>query len=305
MSNSVKIDKENEGQRLDLFLNFHTKIHTRSAVKKQINDGNVKVNGVIESRANYKVRDGDEIIYDFVLEDDALKEIVPENIDLNIVYEDQHLIVVNKPVGMVVHPATSNWSGTLLNALYYHYRELKNTGNEVRSGLVHRLDKDTSGLILVSKTNEGLWYYSKLFAERNIEKTYIAVVKGNFPQKIGDTEIEIDNYIGRNSVNRKKFAKVPPSKGRRAITKVEFMQLLYLNGKEYSLLKVSPKTGRTHQIRVHLSGIGLPILGDKVYGKGNHYSRLMLHAWKLHLVLLSGEEKTFEAVPDQLFFKLM
>ncbi len=304
MPEKVIVTKESEGQRLDLFLNFHTQNYTRSVVKKQINQGTVKVNGEVEFRANYKVREGDEIEFEFEIEDGAVKEITPENIDLDIVYENEDLIVVNKPVGMVVHPATSNWSGTLLNALYYRYKELKDTGSNTRSGLIHRLDKDTSGLILVSKTNEGLWYYSRLFSERKIEKTYLTVVRGNFVQKVGGAEIEIDNYLGRNSNNRKKFSKVPPSKGKRAITRIEFMQLLYLNGKEYSLLRVSPKTGRTHQIRVHLSSIGLPILGDKVYGKGNQYERLMLHAWKLKLTLRSGEEKEFEATPDGLFFKL-
>ncbi len=304
MSKIVKVGENDWGKRLDLFLNFSFNEYTRSIIKKQIEIGNVLVNNNVEFKPNYKVKPGDLIECRFQIEDSSITAIIPENIDLDIIYEDQHLIVINKPIGMVVHPATANWSGTLLNALHYRYNMLDNTGDKIRSGLIHRLDKDTSGLVLVSKTNEGLWYYSRLFSERKIKKTYLAVVKGNFLHKVGNNEVEIDNYIGRNARDRKKFTKVPPSKGKQAITKIIFLQSLFLEGKEYSLLKVMPKTGRTHQIRVHLSGIGLPILGDTVYGKGNHYQRLMLHAWKLRLNLLSGENRGFEAPPDEIFFNL-
>lgn len=298
------VDENRQGERLDLFITFSVDTLTRSIIKKQIETGNVFVNGTIEYKPNYKVKTGDNIICKFVLPDKATNIIKPEKIKLDIIYEDEHLIVVNKPIGMVVHPATSNWSGTLLNALMYRYSELATTGDSLRQGLIHRLDKDTSGLILVSKTNEGLWYYSKLFSDRKVEKKYLAVVKGNFISKIGDTKLEIENYIGRNQSNRRKFTKVPPSKGKLAVTKIEFLQFLYLDDKEYSLLQVTPITGRTHQIRVHLSTIGLPILGDKVYGKGNNYQRLMLHSWKLRLILLGGKEKEFVAPPDKLFWVL-
>lgn len=304
MPKTIIVNENDQGRRLDLFLNFSFNDYTRSIIKKQIELGNVFVNGNVEFKPNYRVKTDDQIECKFQIPNTVVKTIIPEDINLEVLYEDKHLIVINKPIGMVVHPATSNWSGTLLNALHYRYKDLESTGDKIRSGLIHRLDKDTSGLVLVSKTNEGLWYYSKLFSKRKIEKIYLAVVKGNFFYKTGNTELEINNYIGRNSGNRKKFTKVPPSKGKQAITKVEFMQLLLLNGKEYSLLRIVPKTGRTHQIRVHLSGIGMPILGDTVYGRGNSYQRLMLHAWKLHLKLLSGEEKSFEAVPDELFFNL-
>lgn len=304
MADEIIVNKVDHGKRLDLFLNFAIGDYTRSIIKRQIEKGNITINDEVEFRPNYRVKTGDRITYDLHVPDGELKRIKPENIDLDIIYEDEHLVAVNKPTGMVVHPSTANWEGTLLNAMYYHYGELKDTGDKIRSGLIHRLDKDTSGLILVSKTNEGLWYYSKLFSERNIEKTYLAVVKGDFVAKTGNTQIEISNYIGRNTNNRKKFTEVSPSKGKQAITKIEFMQLLLLEGKQYSLLRVFPKTGRTHQIRVHLSGMGMPILGDNVYGRGNRFSRLMLHAWKLKLTLFSGEETVLEAPPDKLFFKL-
>lgn len=305
MPKILTVNEIDQGKRLDLFLNIAISDYTRSIIKKQIEAGNVLVNGEVEFKPNYRVKTADKIECNFQIPDDALKTVEPENIELEIIYEDEHLVAINKASGMVVHPATANWSGTLLNALHYHYQDLKHTGDKIRSGLIHRLDKDTSGLILVSKTNEGLWYYSRLFSERKIEKTYLAVVKGNFVVKTGNTYIEISNYIGRNSNNRKKFTEVPPSKGKQAITRIEFMQLLLLNGKQYSLLKIVPKTGRTHQIRVHLAGIGMPILGDNVYGRSNKYQRLMLHAWKLQLELLSGKEKTLEAPPDKLFFKLV
>lgn len=304
ISKKIIIKENEEGKRLDLFLAFEFNRLTRSIVKKQIELGNVKVNGVIEYRPNYKVRRGDNIQCDFIVDNQKRDEILPQEIPLNIIYEDEHLVAIDKPIGMVVHPSTSNWDSTLLNALFFRYSNLSEVGDSKRSGLIHRLDKDTSGLVLVGKTNEALWYYSKLFAQREIKKTYLAVVRGDFYQTYGKVEQVVDNFLGRNQINRKKFSKVSPSKGKRAITSISFLRTLEYQGFKYSLLKVVPKTGRTHQIRVHLSGLGFPILGDVIYGKGNEYHRLMLHAWKLELKLLSGESKLLEAVPDERFYNL-
>lgn len=300
----ITVDISDEGKRLDLFLAFKLNSYTRSFIKKQIESGNVQVNNVVEYKPNYRVKASDNILTSFEAEESGFKEIVPQNINLKIIYEDDSLVVVDKPVGMVVHPATANWDSTLLNALVYRYKSLKNVGEVIRSGLIHRLDKDTSGVVLVGKTNQALWYYSNLFTERKVEKTYLAVVKGDFAAKMGHGIVEVDNYLGRSQANRKKFSKVPPSKGKRARTKTQFLQSLEYQGSIYSLVEVFPLTGRTHQIRVHLSGLGFPILGDRVYGRGNNFHRLMLHAWKLKLVLLSGEEKTFVAQPDRLFHNL-
>ncbi len=304
ITKKIKVEEHHEGKRLDLFLAFEFNNLTRSIVKKQIESGNVKVDNVIEYRPNYKVKKNDEIFCEFVIEDKGGDQIVPQDIPLNIIYEDEHMVAIDKPVGMVVHPSTSNWDSTLLNALFFKYSNLTAVGDSKRSGLIHRLDKDTSGIVLVGKTNEGLWYYSKLFADRKIEKTYLAVVKGDYYDKFGPAEQIVDNYLGRNQINRKKFAKVPPSKGKKAITAITFLRTLEYQGQIYSLLKVMPKTGRTHQIRVHLSEQGFPILGDIIYGKGTAYPRLMLHAWKLKLRLLSGETTELEAIPDESFNNL-
>ncbi|MCA9379567.1 RluA family pseudouridine synthase [Candidatus Dojkabacteria bacterium] len=304
ISKTLKVEESQEGKRLDLFLAFKFNDLTRSIVKKQIESGNVRVENVIEYRPNYKVRKNDEINCDFEIEEKGGNGIIPQDIPLKIIYEDENLVAIDKPVGMVVHPSTSNWDSTLLNALFFRYSDLSKVGDSKRSGLIHRLDKDTSGIVLVGKTNEGLWYYSKLFAERKIEKTYLAVVKGDFYEKFGPIEQIVDNYLGRNQINRKKFAKVSPSKGKKAITAITFLRTLEYQGQPYSLLKVQPKTGRTHQIRVHLSELGFPILGDVVYGKGNAYPRLMLHAWKLKLKMLTGEQKELEAKPDESFNNL-
>ncbi len=300
----LKVEKNDEGKRLDLYLAFQFNELTRSTVKKQIEAGNVRIEGEVQYKPNYKVKESDEVLCDFVLEDSARRDLVPQDIDLDIIYEDETLLAVNKPIGMVVHPATSNWDNTLLNAVLYRNRDIGGVGDPSRPGLIHRLDKDTSGVVLIGKTNEALWHYTKLFSERRIFKTYLAVVRGDFYRDYGDTEVVIDNYLGRNSTNRKKFAKVSPSKGKKATTIINYKDELIYNNQKYSLLEIHPITGRTHQIRVHLNGLGYPILGDRVYGRGNEYKRLMLHAWKLRLELLSGKEKTIIANPDKSFYKL-
>jgi 23S rRNA pseudouridine1911/1915/1917 synthase len=285
------------GERLDLFLSIRINSISRAHIRNLIGDGKLTLNGKIEFRPHYKIRLGDS----FELNDDSPKvntEIVPENIPLEIIYEDDDLVVINKPAGLVVHPATGNWSGTLMNALHFHFKEMQSVGDKIRSGLIHRLDKDTSGLILVGKTNKGLWYYSKLFAQREVEKTYLAIVAGNIGPELEEGTTVVRNYIGRSLGNRLKFGEVPVSRGGRlAETKLEFMKLLHdQKGNNYSLLKAQPKTGRTHQIRVHLSQLGFPIIGDVIYGKNfKDFPRLMLHAWQIKLKLIDGKETTFEA----------
>jgi len=196
------------------------------------------------------------------------------------------LIVVDKPVGMVVHPATGNPSGTLVNALLFKYKNLKEVGERIRSGLINRIDKDTSGIVFVGKTNRGLWFYSRQFANRYVKKEYIAVVKGDF-SKIVDkrNSYKLSTYMDRNPVKRKKFAVVKEGKGRIAITGFKFLGLS--KDGNFSLVKAFPETGRTHQIRVHLTYLGYPIVGDVIYG-GLGYDRLLLHSHKAKLNLLSG-----------------
>jgi 23S rRNA pseudouridine1911/1915/1917 synthase len=201
---------------------------------------------------------------------------------------------------MVIHPATGNETHTLMNAVTYYLKDVVEEGEESRSGLIHRIDKDTSGLVLIGKTNEALWYYSRLFAERKVTKIYIAISAGNFKDILHDDVYLVKNFLGRNPGNRKKYSKVSPSKGKIAETNFKLIAQGKLDNEEFSIIEAYPKTGRTHQIRVHLSSLGLPIWGDVIYGKKNHYSRLLLHAWKLSIQLLNGKEVVFEApIPEE------
>lgn len=301
---SSKIEKGFTGTRLDLYLSLTNNDLSRSAIKKLINEGQVTINSVVEFRPHYRVKEGDLVTITKYFTDKSVA-IKPENIQLDIIYEDADLLVVNKGAGMTVHPATGNWNNTLMNAVLFYYQQMQLVGDTVRSGLIHRLDKDTSGVILVGKTNKGLWYYSRLFAERKVEKTYLAIIAGNIKQKIGTDWYQVKNYLGRNPKNRKKIAAVDPGKGRLAVTELRLIKEGKLEGQAVSLVEVKPKTGRTHQIRVHLANLGYPVLGDIIYGRANRFRRLLLHAWKLKLKLLEGKETEFTAAPDQTFVKLM
>jgi len=294
----LQVTTGDNGKRLDLYGVLYTEALSRTTLRKLLNDGAVQVNGKPEFRPNYKVKTGDLVSIDLgkVRATPELQQINPENIPLDVIYEDKDLLVVNKPAGMVIHPATGNASGTLMNAVHYHFKQVRDVGDRIRSGLIHRLDKDTSGLVLIGKTTKGLWYYSRLFAERQIQKKYLAIVAGNIAAVMEDNSLHIENYLGRNPKNRMKFTQVGPAQGRFAETEVVFLKKLIRGDKIFSLVEVHPKTGRTHQIRVHLSGLGFPVIGDRIYGKHNEYPRLLLHAWKLKLVLLNDKETEFEAL---------
>ena len=179
--------EKDAGLRLDLFLCMNINSLSRSDVKKSINNGDVEVNGTVEFRPHYKVHIGDKIIIIKNMDETAHEiDIKPVKMDLDVVYEDKDLVIINKPAGLVVHPATGHREDTLMNGLMFRFNKLSEVGNSIRSGLIHRLDKDTSGLILVGKTNLGLWHYSKLFAEKQIQKTYVVVVKGDMRSKFKD-----------------------------------------------------------------------------------------------------------------------
>lgn len=289
------------GERLDLFLALNDNTQSRATFKKLIEANQVKVNDKIEFRANYRVKLDDRISYQLALPDEPVQALQEEEGELDILYEDGDLLVLNKPVGVVVHPATGNWSGTIMNTVLHHFSSLQDVGNPIRSGLVHRLDKDTSGVLLIAKSNQGLWFYSNQFAQREVEKHYLALCVGNFSKLFPNRKtLEVENYLGRNQVNRKKHAIVSPSKGRKAITQFQLLKVVKVGDKWYSLIEALPKTGRTHQIRVHLASLGLPILGDKIYGNGHDYKRLMLHAWKLKLKLVNGKVHEFMApIPSE------
>ena len=251
----MKISEEFVKTRLDVFVSSHLGI-TRSSAQGLIDGGNVTVNGRAESK-NYKLRLGDKIEIE-ELEPKEL-DVCAENIPLDIIYEDDDIVVVNKRSGMVVHPAPGNESGTLVNALLYHCGDtLSGINGVIRPGIVHRIDKDTSGLLVVAKNDEAHVFLSSLLKEHGIKRTYHAIIIGHMKEQCGT----VDAPIARHSVDRKKMAVV--SGGREAITHYEVIE----EYAGYSYIKLNLETGRTHQIRVHMSYKGHPIIGDTVYGGG-------------------------------------
>lgn len=243
------------GTRLDVYLSTRTAAPSRAQVARAIDGGLVMVNGRA-AKASYRVRGGDEIVF-CVLEPEPTT-VEPEDLPLKVFYEDPHLIVVDKPAGMVVHPAAGNRRGTLVNALLHHCRDLAGIGGVLRPGIVHRLDRDTSGLIVVAKTDQAHAALVGQFRDRKVKKHYQALVYGDM---VGE-EGTIDLAVGRHPVDRKKMS-VHSRRGKEALTR---WRVLGRFG-SVTLLDVAIMTGRTHQIRVHLNTIGHPVVGDRVYGR--------------------------------------
>ena len=273
---------QDEKKRLDMFVKENLKDVSRSHLQKWIKDGFVLCNGNIAVSA-HKLKTGDVVT---ISGDEKESQVIPEDISLEILYEDSSLLVVNKPAGMVTHPAKGNITGTLVNAAAFHIKGKKNQGlpqrkietgydheNNLRPGVVHRLDKDTSGVIVIAKNAKALENLSNQFKDRNAEKVYRTIVRGRVSAKKG----EVEGPIGKGYRTRKML--VTPN-GR--FSKTDFKVLKVFPRHTY--LEVYPKTGRTHQIRVHLTQIGYPIFGDTVYGavlEPETPARQMLHAYKL------------------------
>ncbi|MBI5400166.1 RluA family pseudouridine synthase [Candidatus Saganbacteria bacterium] len=275
-------------QRLDHFLAAQKESRlTRSQIQKLIDNCDITVNKK-KSRPAYKLKLNDKIIVTIP----SIKplETSPENIPLNIVYEDSDIIVINKPRGLVVHPAVGNYSGTLVNALLNHCQDLSGIGGVERPGIVHRLDKDTTGLIVVAKNDLAHQSLSKQFKNKTVHKKYLALVHGIVKQDSGT----IAARIGRHPVQRKKMA-VVGTRGREAVTHFQVKARF----KNFTLLELILETGRTHQIRVHLSSIGYPIVGDQTYGKKQNEFDLngqFLHAAELSFTHpRTGQILTFSA----------
>lgn len=292
---NIIAEKDDVDKRIDSFLASELD-YTRSYLKKLILDGLVKVNGS-SIKPNYKLKEGDSV--DVNIPKAKEIDLRPENIPLDIIYEDDDIIVINKPQGMVVHPAPGNYNGTLVNALLYHCKNLSGINGELRPGIVHRLDKDTSGVMVVAKNDKAHLDLSNQIKERTILKKYIAIVEG----VIKDDEGSIEVPIGRDHVERKKMAVT--EYGRYALTLYKVLERY----KNNSLIEATIKTGRTHQIRVHMSYIGHPIVGDEVYGYKKQRFNLLgqaLHSKLLGLVHPSKKiYMEFEAPIPEYFERLI
>ncbi len=285
----IKVSAEESGVRADKLLSEKMENFTRSYIQKIIEEGGMLINGK-PGKGSAKLKPGDEITVD--IPEPTEPDITPENIPLDIVYEDSSLLVVNKPQGMVVHPAPGNYSGTLVNALMHHCKgELSGINGVIRPGIVHRIDKNTSGLLMVAKTNDAHLSLAEQIKEHSFSRRYKTIAYGSF----NETEWTVNAPIGRNKKNREKMC-VTNENSKEAIT--HFRVLEQFSG--CALLECILETGRTHQIRVHLSHIGHPVMGDDVYGlKKEKLTGLrgqLLHAYLLGFVHPStGEYMEFSA----------
>ena len=266
----LKVNQEDNHIRLDVFLTLRLKdIPSRNYVKKLIETGNVKVNENIV-KAHHKVEEGDDVFVNIPNNFLLPQGIAPENIPLDIFYEDDELFVINKKSGMVVHPARGCYTGTLVNALLFHAVKLSNFNTDIRPGIVHRLDKETSGLILVAKDNITHTKLAKQFQRHTIKKQYIALVE----KEIEFEEGIIDAPLGRSLRHFDKKAVRYDDSAKEAVTRYKVIKRCC----GVTLVSLYPQTGRTHQLRVHMKHLGHPILGDDKYGKKSSFFRLALHA---------------------------
>ncbi len=272
---NVIVNENDKGKRLDIYIAENFNELSRTMIKKLIESNNILVNDKSE-KVSYKVQANDNISID--VPEAKETKLKAQEIPLDIIYEDSDIIVVNKPKGMVVHPANGNPDGTLVNAILSICKNsLSGIGGELRPGIVHRLDKDTSGLIIVAKNDKAHINMSEQIKERNVKKTYIALVRGNVPEE----EATINMPIGRSTKDRKKMAVT--KNGKQAITHFKVLKRY----SKYTLLEIKIETGRTHQIRVHMAEIGYPVVGDAVYSNGKNEFGIegqMLHAYKLEFM---------------------
>ncbi|MCL2474512.1 MAG: RluA family pseudouridine synthase [Chloroflexi bacterium] len=260
------IEKADDGLRLDVFLSQKTKF-TRAKIKKLIDGGQTTVDQCLVNKNGLIVKNGMQITIN--IRNPQPLDVAAYDFPLNIVFEDEYFLVVDKPAGLVVHPAPGHYDDTLVNALKAKYDNLPSLGGQERAGIVHRLDMDTSGLILIAKSEEAIVYFSQLFQQHQIEKHYIALVKGRPANNYG----RIEAPIGRHPKNRQKMS--VNTKGREAITEYTVKEYY----KNHALLDIKLLTGRTHQIRVHLAAIGHPVYGDCLYGQEEkNLTRHFLHA---------------------------
>ena len=250
----------NKGQsplRVDKFLMNFIEYATRTKIQKAAREGNIKVNGNVV-KSNYRVKAGDVVTVEYITPKTEF-ELIPEDIPLNILYEDDDFLIVNKDAGMVVHPGFGNYSGTLVNALAFHFKNLPNMGEEGRPGLVHRIDKNTSGILVIAKNENSMNILAQKFAERELNRRYIALVWGD----VKEDEGTITGHIGRSMKNRKVMSVFPDGEyGKYAVTHYKVLERFGYT----TLVECKLETGRTHQIRVHFKEIGHPLFNDEEYG---------------------------------------
>ncbi|NMA89892.1 MAG: RluA family pseudouridine synthase [Amphibacillus sp.] len=290
------VDLEQANTRIDKLLSDIINDTSRAQIQNWIKSGLVTVNDS-EVKANYRVQENDQVVWELP-EEESIK-VEPEAIPLDIIFEDDDLLIVNKPKGMVVHPSVGHQTGTLVNALLHHTKQLTTINGEDRPGIVHRIDRDTSGLLIIAKTDQAYESLAQQLKDREAQRTYLALVHGAIPHEYGT----IDAPIGRNPKDRQSMAVV--NNGKEAITYFEVIERI---NQKYTLIKCSLKTGRTHQIRVHLKYIGFPIVGDPKYGRKKTFQEdgQALHACELGFRHpKTNEWMHFEVEPPQSFINYL
>lgn len=284
------IVNDSSNERIDKYLSVNTEL-SRTLISKMIDEEYIIVNNK-KTKSNYKVKDGDIIIIDESYKQE--NDIVPEKLNLDIVYEDDDIIIINKPSGMVVHPGNGNYSGTLVNGLMYYTNKLSDINGEIRPGIVHRIDKDTSGLLIIAKNNKSHEILSEYFQNKTITRTYIALIKG----ELNTNAATIDAPIGRSENDRKKMA-VTAKNSKNAITHLTVLKRY----KGYTLVRLKLDTGRTHQIRVHMAYIGHPVYNDPVYtnDKCSDFGQF-LHSYSMDFIHpITKKEMYFECELPEYF----
>lgn len=294
-----EVEIEHEGERLDKYLNLIFEEKSRSFFQKLIKEGQVLVNDTAQ-KANYRLKVED--IVTMTIPDAVETPIVPENIPLDILYEDEDVLVVNKPKGMVVHPSAGHYSGTLVNAIMYHCKDtLSGINGEIRPGIVHRIDMDTTGSLIVCKNDEAHVNIAQQIKEHSVNRIYVGIVCGYVKEDSGTVE----GAIGRHPIERKKMA-INEKNGKPAITHYKVLERF----KNYTYMQFKLETGRTHQIRVHMASIGHPLLGDTLYSSGRslfkHLQGQCLHAKTIGFIHpKTGEYMEYSAPLPEYFEKLL
>jgi len=290
VSREIRLRYEGAGSRLDHFLSSEIKDTSRSRIQHLIREGHASVNGKVQLKTGFKIENGDDVGLN--LPDPVPVDLLPENIPLDILFEDNNLLVINKPAGLVVHPSVGHDTGTLVHAVLHHVPDLEGVGGEKRPGIVHRLDRYTSGVLLVAKNDFALQNLQEQFKARSVRKRYLALVDGIPPTPTGRIEMP----VGRDPSHRKRMAVTPPARGKMAVSVYRTLEEF----DNHALIEVELETGRTHQIRVHLAYLGTPIAGDTVYGYKKRSiplkQRFFLHAASISFIPPGSDHRaTFNA----------